>query len=64
MADHEWLRHHQKHCQPIIDKLYEYLHYFLDDKLAEPNDDLGKAINYMIRHRYVLTQFLGLQACH
>ncbi len=58
MTDHERLEHHQKHSQPIMDKLYEYLHYLLDEKLVEPNDDLGKAINYMINHRHELTQFL------
>ena len=44
-----------------MDKLYEYLHYLLDEKLVEPNDDLGKAINYMIKHRHELTQFLRIE---
>ena len=58
MTDNERLKHHQRLSQPIMDKLYEYLHYLLDEKLVEPNDDLGKAINYMIKHRHELTQFL------
>lgn len=58
MTDNERLKHHQKHSTPVMDKLYEYLHYLLDEKLVEPNDDLGKAINYMIKHRHELTQFL------
>jgi len=61
MTDHERLKHHQKLSKPIMDKLYEYLHYLLDEKLVEPNDDLGKAINYMINHRHELTQFLRVE---
>lgn len=61
MTDHERLKHHQKHGKPVMDKLYEYLHYLLDEKLVEPNDDLGKAINYMIKHRHELTQFLRVE---
>lgn len=61
MTDYERLKHHQKYSKPIMDKLYEYLHYLLDEKLVEPNDDLGKAINYMINHRHELTQFLRVE---
>ena len=58
MNDHERLSHHQKYSKPIMDKLYGYLHYLLDERLVEPNDDLGKAVNYMIKHQHELTQFL------
>ena len=58
MSGHERLKHHQKHSKPIMDKLYEYLHYLLDEKLVEPNDDLGTAVKYMINHQHELTQFL------
>ncbi len=42
-------------------KLYAYLHYLLDAKLVEPNDDLGKAIKYMLNHQHELTQFLRVE---
>ena len=61
MNDHERLRHHQKLSQPIMDKLYGYLHYLIDERLVEPNDDLGKAVNYMIKHKHELTQFLRVE---
>ena len=61
MTDRERLKHHQKHSKPMMDKLYGYLQYLLDEKLVEPNDDLGKAINYMLKHKHELTQFLRVE---
>ena len=61
MTDYQRLKYHQKYSKPIMDKLYTYLHYLLDEKLVEPNDDLGKAINYMINHQHELTQFLRIE---
>jgi transposase len=61
MTDRERLKHHQKHSKPMMDKLYEYLNFLLDEKLVEPNDNLGKAINYMLKHKHELTQFLRVE---
>lgn len=58
MTDSERLAYHQKHSEPIMDELYTYLNYLVDNKLVEPNDNLGKAVNYMLNHQHELTQFL------
>lgn len=39
-------------------KLYVYLNEQLDSKQVEPNDSLGKAMRYMLKHWEALTQFL------
>ena len=58
MSDIERLEHHQKHSAPIMDKLHQYLKSQQRLKLVEPNGALGKAIEYMTKHWYRLTQFL------
>lgn len=55
------LTYHQKHSAPLMDELYAYLNHLLDDKVAEPNDSLGKAIKYMLKHWHELTQFLRIE---
>ena len=52
---------HQKQSKPIMDKLHAYLNYLIDEHLVEPNDALGKAINYTLKHWHELTQFLRLE---
>ena len=54
----ERLNYHQRKSQPLVDELYRYLNYLLDEKLVEPNNQLGEAINYMLNHQHELTQFL------
>ncbi len=56
------LTFHQKQSQPIMDKLHAYLNRLLDERLVEPNDSLGKAINYTLKHWQELTQFLRLES--
>ena len=55
------LDYHQKHSEPIVSELHAYLNYLLDEKIVEPNDSLGKAVNYMRNHWHELTQFLRLE---
>ena len=60
MKDEERLLHHQKHSAPIMDTLKSYLQALFDEKLVEPNSDLGKAIKYMQRHWHKLIRFLSV----
>ena len=55
---YERLRYHREHSRPIMKELYRYCCQQLDDKLVEPNSSIGKAINYLIKHRRQLTRFL------
>jgi hypothetical protein len=52
------LRFHQEASGPTMEDLHDWLTRQLDDKLAEPNSGLGRAIGYMLRHRDRLTLFL------
>jgi transposase len=52
------LEYHQKHSAVIMNQLHEYITHQLDSKQVEPNDSLGKAMRYMLKHWYALTQFL------
>jgi len=52
------LEHHQQHSALIMNQLHEYIMHQLDSKQVEPNDSLGKAMRYMLKHWYALTQFL------
>lgn len=54
------LEFHQKHSASIMDQLYEYISHQLDSKQVEPNDSLGKAMRYMLKHWHELTQFLRI----
>lgn len=60
MKDEERLLHHQKHSAPIMETLKNYLQALFDEKLVEPNSELGKAIKYMQRHWHKLTRFLSV----
>lgn len=57
--DHEKrLLYHQKWSKPVMDELKLYMASLLDERLVEPNSELGKAIKYMQRHWVKLTRFL------
>ena len=56
----ERLEYHQTHSAPIMDALQKYLIHQLESKQVEPNDSLGKAIRYMLKHWHKLTQFLRI----
>ena len=58
LGKQERLEYHQLHSKPVMDELYAWLNKQLDDKLAESNSSLGKAIKYMLNHWQALTQFL------
>jgi hypothetical protein len=52
------LRFHQKHSAPVMNELYTWLEAQINEKRAEPNSGLGKAITYLLRHWKGLTAFL------
>ena len=54
------LEYHQLHSTSIMDQLHEYISHQLDSKQVEPNDSLGKAMRYMLKHWHELTQFLRI----
>ena len=58
MSPEERLRYHQEHSKPVMDGLKTYCEKQIEEKTAEPNSGLGKAINYMLRHWEKLTRFL------
>jgi hypothetical protein len=46
----ERLEFHQEYSKPIMEQLHAYLTDQLDTKQVEPNDSLGRAIRYMLKH--------------
>ncbi|MEO9204352.1 MAG: transposase [Gammaproteobacteria bacterium] len=56
----ERLEYHQHYSTPIMNQLHEYLVHQLETKQVEPNDSLGKATRYMLKHWNELTQFLRI----
>jgi hypothetical protein len=61
MTESERLSHHQKHSLPILNDLRAYFNRLLDEKEVEPNDSLGKAIAYTLKHWHELTQFIRVE---
>jgi hypothetical protein len=58
MSPEERLRFHQAESGPLMEELKLWLNDQLDEKKAEPNSGLGKAISYMLNHWEPLTLFL------
>lgn len=52
------LFYHQEHSQKAMESLYLWLNNQLLYESCEPNNGLGKAIKYMLRHWLPLTTFL------
>ena len=58
MSPVERLTFHQQNSAPIMDAFFNWLNNQFEQKLAEPNSSLGKAINYVLKHWEALTRFL------
>jgi len=58
MTAEERLKLHQSESAPLMDEMKRWLNKQVDDKLCEPNSDLGSAIAYMRNHWEPLTLFL------
>lgn len=52
------LSFHQQNSEPIMKSLKKYIANQLETKQVEPNDSLGTAMRYMLKHWHELTQFL------
>jgi hypothetical protein len=49
---------HQRESEPVMDELREWMTSQLAQRVVEPNSDLGKAYNYMLKRWEKLTVFL------
>jgi len=58
MTDEQRLQHHQKHSAQVMEDLKTWFTRQLDEKIVEPNGELGGAIEYMLKHWEALTLFL------
>ncbi len=54
------LEYHQQHSKPVMELLERYMKALFDEKLVEPNSDLGRALKYMQKHWHKLTRFLSV----
>lgn len=54
----ERLKYHQEHSSILIKQIYNKIDELYKEKLVEPNDDLGQALNYWLNHKKGLTLFL------
>lgn len=55
------LLYHRQHSRPPMDELNTWCRKQIDEKIAEPNSGLGKAIKYLLNHWEKLTRFLTVQ---
>lgn len=55
------LVYHQLHSTPIIDVIYNKIAELFDQKIIEPNSDLGGAMKYWLNHKEALTVFLRVE---
>jgi hypothetical protein len=58
MTPIERLAFHQKKSGPIMKKLKEWMERQIEQKIVEPNNGLGEAMGYMLKHWTKLTLFL------
>jgi hypothetical protein len=58
MTPDQRLKLHQTESGPLMDEMHRWLNKQLDEKLCEPNSDLGAAITYMLNHWEPLNLFL------
>jgi transposase len=55
------LRWHKEHSSKHIANIYASIRQLYQERLVEPNSDLGKAMNYWVRHKKELTRFLRVK---
>lgn len=60
MSHTERLEYHQEHSQSLMDALKTYMDAVIEEKIVEPNSELGRAIHYMQRHWEKLMRFLSV----
>lgn len=55
------LRCHKSRSSGHIRNIYSKIRYLFKEKIIEPNSDLGKAMNYWLKHKPKLTKFLRVK---
>lgn len=60
---HQRLAWHIEHSKPVMDEIHAFAKRHLDERLAEPNGELGKAFQYLLNHWPGLTLFLVVPGC-
>ena len=60
MSKVERLQYHQEHTKKYIDLLEQYMQALIEEKVFEPNSEMGKAVNYMQKHWHKLIRFLSV----
>ena len=55
------LVYHKLHSTPIIEAIYNKIAELFDQKIIEPNSDLGGAMKYWLNHKEELTVFLRVE---
>jgi transposase len=63
LSPNERLRLHQEKSKPWMTGLKNWIHRQFDEKLTEPNSDLGVALTYILDHFGPLTLFLRRPGC-
>ncbi len=58
LSPEERLRFHQTESGPVMEELHDWFNRQFNERLVEPNSDLGQSINYMLNHWKELTLFL------
>jgi len=57
------LQLHAERSGPVMEEIRVYAKRHLDERLAEPNGELGKAFQYLLNHWPGLTLFLRVPGC-
>jgi transposase len=60
LSDQKRLLLHQEQSQPVLDNLHQWMRAQFEQKLVEPNSNLGQAINCMLKRWTPLTRFLSV----
>lgn len=63
MTPSERLAYHQTYSLLIMNSLKEWLNQLIEQRKVQPNSSMGKAIKYLNKHWFHLTQFLRIEGC-
>lgn len=63
MTTSQRLAYHQEHSLPMMNDLKDWLNKLIEKRKVQPNSSMGKAIKYLNKHWFHLTQFLRIENC-
>lgn len=63
MIPSQRLAYHQEHSLPIMNALKDWVNKLIEDRKVQPNSSMGKAVKYLNKHWFHLTQFLRIEGC-